>query len=88
MSLQRVYTKEALDNFSNMTSVVDTPEVVLARINAVNQSDVSIFFKCHGSIIRQLNYYARLCSIVSSDIVSNARLLVKCYVSEQHRIIV
>ncbi|KYO18011.1 nebulin-related-anchoring protein isoform B [Alligator mississippiensis] len=37
---KRVYTKEALDNFSNMTSVVDTPEVVLARINAVNQSDL------------------------------------------------
>uniref|UniRef100_A0A7M4EMP7 Nebulin n=1 Tax=Crocodylus porosus TaxID=8502 RepID=A0A7M4EMP7_CROPO len=36
----RVYTKEALDNFSNMTSVVDTPEIVLAKINAVNQSDV------------------------------------------------
>ncbi|XP_019409157.1 PREDICTED: nebulin [Crocodylus porosus] len=37
---KRVYTKEALDNFSNMTSVVDTPEIVLAKINAVNQSDV------------------------------------------------
>ncbi|XP_019377966.1 PREDICTED: nebulin isoform X8 [Gavialis gangeticus] len=37
---KRVYTKEALDNFSNMTSVVDTPEIVLAKINAVNQSDL------------------------------------------------
>ncbi|XP_064926235.1 nebulin isoform X15 [Columba livia] len=37
---KRAYTKEALDNFSNYTSVVDTPDIVLARMNAVNQSDI------------------------------------------------
>uniref|UniRef100_A0A8B9DDB7 Nebulin n=1 Tax=Anser cygnoides TaxID=8845 RepID=A0A8B9DDB7_ANSCY len=36
----RAYTKEALDNFSNYTSVVDTPDIVLAKINSVNQSDL------------------------------------------------
>uniref|UniRef100_A0A8C4VGJ1 Nebulin n=1 Tax=Falco tinnunculus TaxID=100819 RepID=A0A8C4VGJ1_FALTI len=40
ISLQRAYTKEALDNFSNYTSVVDTPDIVLAKINSVNQSDL------------------------------------------------
>lgn len=44
ISLQRAYTKEALDNFSNYTSVVDTPDIVLAKINSVNQSDVCTFF--------------------------------------------
>ncbi|XP_023577165.1 nebulin isoform X39 [Octodon degus] len=34
------YKKEALDNYPNFTSVVDPPEIVLAKINAVNQSDV------------------------------------------------
>lgn len=42
--LQRAYTKEALDNYSHFTSVVDTPDVVLAKINSVNQSDVSLIF--------------------------------------------
>ncbi|XP_019325964.1 PREDICTED: nebulin isoform X8 [Aptenodytes forsteri] len=37
---KRAYTKEALDNFSNYTSVVDTPDIVLAKINSVNQSDL------------------------------------------------
>lgn len=45
ISLQRAYTKEALDNFSNYTSVVDTPDIVLARMNAVNQSDVCTVIK-------------------------------------------
>uniref|UniRef100_A0A672V067 Nebulin n=1 Tax=Strigops habroptila TaxID=2489341 RepID=A0A672V067_STRHB len=40
ISLQRAYTKEALDNFSNYTSVVDTPDIVLAKVNSVNQSDI------------------------------------------------
>lgn len=44
ISLQRAYTKEALDNFSNYTSVVDTPDIVLAKMNSVNQSDVCTFF--------------------------------------------
>lgn len=45
-SLQRAYTKEALENFSKYTSVVDTPDIVLAKMNSVNQSDVcnSFFF--------------------------------------------
>ncbi|KAM6269286.1 nebulin isoform 15-T15 [Porphyrio hochstetteri] len=37
---KKAYTKEALENFANYTSVVDTPEVVLAKINSVNQSDL------------------------------------------------
>ncbi|XP_068543051.1 nebulin isoform X13 [Anas acuta] len=37
---KRAYTKEALDNFANYTSVVDTPDIVLAKINSVNQSDL------------------------------------------------
>ncbi|XP_021104110.1 nebulin isoform X24 [Heterocephalus glaber] len=34
------YKKDALDNYPNFTSVVDPPEIVLAKTNAVNQSDV------------------------------------------------
>ncbi|XP_032142287.1 nebulin isoform X36 [Sapajus apella] len=34
------YKKNALDNYPNFTSVVDPPEIVLAKINSVNQSDV------------------------------------------------
>ncbi|XP_004703989.1 nebulin [Echinops telfairi] len=34
------YKKGALDNYPNFTSVVDPPEIVLAKINSVNQSDV------------------------------------------------
>ncbi|XP_074072105.1 nebulin-like isoform X23 [Macrotis lagotis] len=34
------YKKDALDNYPNYTSVVDPPEIVLAKINSVNQSDV------------------------------------------------
>ena len=45
LPLQRAYTKEALDNFANYTSVVDTPDIVLAKINSVNQSDVCTFLK-------------------------------------------
>ncbi|OXB68670.1 hypothetical protein ASZ78_005861 [Callipepla squamata] len=37
---KRAYTKDALDNFSKFTSVVDTPDIVLAKINSVNQSDL------------------------------------------------
>ncbi|XP_058695199.1 nebulin isoform X10 [Poecile atricapillus] len=37
---KRAYTKEALENFSKYTSVVDTPEIVLAKMNSVNQSDL------------------------------------------------
>uniref|UniRef100_A0A452HSE9 SH3 domain-containing protein n=1 Tax=Gopherus agassizii TaxID=38772 RepID=A0A452HSE9_9SAUR len=31
---------KALDNYSHFTSVVDTPDIVLAKINSVNQSDL------------------------------------------------
>uniref|UniRef100_A0A8C8SSE3 Nebulin n=1 Tax=Pelusios castaneus TaxID=367368 RepID=A0A8C8SSE3_9SAUR len=31
---------KALDNYSHFTSVVDTPDVVLAKINSINQSDL------------------------------------------------
>ncbi|XP_043343939.1 nebulin isoform X21 [Cervus canadensis] len=34
------YKKDALANYPNFTSVVDPPEIVLAKINSVNQSDV------------------------------------------------
>ncbi|XP_066202160.1 nebulin isoform X15 [Saccopteryx leptura] len=34
------YKKAALDNYPNFTSVVDPPEIVLAKMNAVNQSDI------------------------------------------------
>ncbi|XP_068051202.1 nebulin isoform X15 [Anomalospiza imberbis] len=37
---KRAYTKEALENFSKYTSVVDTPEITLAKMNSVNQSDL------------------------------------------------
>ncbi|XP_060246137.1 nebulin isoform X2 [Meriones unguiculatus] len=48
------YKKAALDNYSNFTSVVDPPEIVLAKINAVNQSDVKYketFNKAKGKYI-------------------------------------
>ncbi|KAM5268464.1 nebulin isoform 10-T10 [Hipposideros larvatus] len=34
------YKKAALDNYSNFTCVEDTPEIVLAKFNSVNQSDI------------------------------------------------
>ncbi|ELK04610.1 Nebulin [Pteropus alecto] len=40
MMNQVKYKKAALDNYPNFTSVVDPPEIVLAKINSVNQSDV------------------------------------------------
>uniref|UniRef100_A0A2K5LWZ1 Nebulin n=1 Tax=Cercocebus atys TaxID=9531 RepID=A0A2K5LWZ1_CERAT len=40
MMNQIKYKKNALDNYPNFTSVVDPPEIVLAKINSVNQSDV------------------------------------------------
>uniref|UniRef100_A0A2I3H8B5 Nebulin n=1 Tax=Nomascus leucogenys TaxID=61853 RepID=A0A2I3H8B5_NOMLE len=40
MMNQIKYKKNALENYSNFTSVVDPPEIVLAKINSVNQSDV------------------------------------------------
>lgn len=42
ISLQIKYKKDALANYPNFTSVVDPPAVVLAKINSVNQSDVSL----------------------------------------------
>uniref|UniRef100_A0A2I3SC03 Nebulin n=1 Tax=Pan troglodytes TaxID=9598 RepID=A0A2I3SC03_PANTR len=40
MMSQIKYKKNALENYPNFTSVVDPPEIVLAKINSVNQSDV------------------------------------------------
>ncbi|XP_061294101.1 nebulin isoform X16 [Bos javanicus] len=40
MMNQIKYKKDALANYPNFTSVVDPPEIVLAKINSVNQSDV------------------------------------------------
>lgn len=45
-SFQIKYKKDALDNYPNFTSVVDPPEIVLAKINSVNQSDVSSYCIC------------------------------------------
>ncbi|XP_038607548.1 nebulin [Tachyglossus aculeatus] len=48
------YKKDALDNYPNFTSVVDPPEIVLAKINSVNQSDVrykETFNKAKGKYI-------------------------------------
>ncbi|XP_006880879.1 PREDICTED: nebulin [Elephantulus edwardii] len=48
------YKKDALNNYPNFTSVVDPPEIVLAKINAVNQSDVKYketFNKAKGKYI-------------------------------------
>lgn len=44
LSLQVKYKKAALDNYPNFTSVEDTPEIVLAKFNSVNQSDVSLLY--------------------------------------------
>lgn len=52
--MQRAYTKEALDNFSNYTSVVDTPDIVLAKINSVNQSDVCTSFSTGTVVLLEL----------------------------------
>ncbi|XP_037060668.1 nebulin isoform X13 [Peromyscus leucopus] len=48
------YKKDALNNYPNFTSVVDPPEIVLAKINSVNQSDVKYketFNKAKGKYI-------------------------------------
>ncbi|XP_053114280.1 nebulin isoform X5 [Hemicordylus capensis] len=37
---KRIYTKEAIDNFANFTSVEDPPDVVLAKANSIIQSDL------------------------------------------------
>uniref|UniRef100_A0A803TYB2 Nebulin n=1 Tax=Anolis carolinensis TaxID=28377 RepID=A0A803TYB2_ANOCA len=37
---KRLYVKEAVDNFANFTPVEDPPEIVLAKANAINQSDL------------------------------------------------
>ncbi|XP_046701861.1 nebulin isoform X1 [Silurus meridionalis] len=36
----RVYKKDAKDNFAKFTNIVDRPEVILAKINAFNLSDL------------------------------------------------
>ncbi|XP_056107866.1 nebulin-like isoform X1 [Rhinichthys klamathensis goyatoka] len=37
---ERLYKKDAKDNFSKFTHIVDRPEVVLAKVNAFNLSDL------------------------------------------------
>uniref|UniRef100_A0A670IF93 Nebulin n=1 Tax=Podarcis muralis TaxID=64176 RepID=A0A670IF93_PODMU len=37
---KRLYTKEAINNFANFTPVEDPPAIVLAKANAINQSDL------------------------------------------------
>uniref|UniRef100_A0A672PXC1 Nebulin n=1 Tax=Sinocyclocheilus grahami TaxID=75366 RepID=A0A672PXC1_SINGR len=41
----RLYKKDAKDNFGKFTHIVDRPEVVLAKVNAFNLSDVSLKYK-------------------------------------------
>ncbi|XP_056610379.1 nebulin isoform X2 [Triplophysa dalaica] len=36
----RLYKKDAMDNFAKFTNVVDLPEIVLAKVNAFNLSDL------------------------------------------------
>uniref|UniRef100_A0A8C1JBD3 Nebulin n=1 Tax=Cyprinus carpio TaxID=7962 RepID=A0A8C1JBD3_CYPCA len=38
----QLYKKDAKENFSKFTHIVDRPEVVLAKVNAFNLSDVSV----------------------------------------------
>lgn len=38
--LQRLYKKNAKEGFGKFTAIVDRPEIVLAKINAANLSDV------------------------------------------------
>ncbi len=40
--MQRLYKKDAKENFGKFTHIVDRPEVVLAKVNAFNLSDVSM----------------------------------------------
>lgn len=42
---QRSYKKDAKDNFAKFTNIVDRPEVLLAKVNAFNLSDVSASIK-------------------------------------------
>lgn len=44
LSKQRAYKKDAKDNFGRFTNIVDRPEVLLAKVNAMNLSDVSFAF--------------------------------------------
>ncbi|XP_060112958.1 nebulin isoform X4 [Heteronotia binoei] len=37
---KRIYTKDAIDNFSKFTVITDPPDVVLAKVNSVIQSDL------------------------------------------------
>lgn len=38
--LQRLYKKDAKDSFGKFTSIMDLPEIVLAKMNSSNLSDV------------------------------------------------
>lgn len=49
--MQRLYTKSAKEDFAKFTLVVDRPEIVLAKINATNLSDV-----CNNSAFKVLNF--------------------------------
>uniref|UniRef100_A0A8C6YGX4 Nebulin n=1 Tax=Naja naja TaxID=35670 RepID=A0A8C6YGX4_NAJNA len=68
----RIYTKEAIDNFDHFTSVEDTPDVVLAKANSIMQSDV----KYKETFNLQKGHY-----IGSDDTpaLSHSRQMVKLY---------
>lgn len=61
-SFQIKYKKDALNNYPNFTSVVDPPEIVLAKINSINQSDVSSCCTCWSAWTEKLSVIGCLTS--------------------------
>lgn len=57
-SFQIKYKKDALANYPNFTSVEDPPEIVLAKINSVNQSDVSSYCICWSASAEELSEWS------------------------------
>lgn len=49
--LQRLYKKNAIEGFGKYSLIVDRPEIVLAKINAANLSDV-----CNNFTSKRLHF--------------------------------